>query len=148
MFKILLLAPAMALLSPQQTTTVKRAENALLAPCCYTQSIALHESPVAAQMRQEVTEMAASGLSEQEIMEHYKAIYGERILIVPDGRTGQVLFAFPSAVFITCLAILAFFVRKMLRVREGTSFADLPLASGVKWDSVRARIEQETEDFF
>jgi cytochrome c-type biogenesis protein CcmH len=79
-------------LTPQQTTEVKRLEDSLLAPCCYSQSIARHMSPEAEQMRHEVIEMVASGRSQNEILEHYKALYGERILIVPDGRTGRVLF--------------------------------------------------------
>lgn len=51
------------------------------------------------------------GRSDQEILEHYKALYGDRILIVPDGRTGQLLFALPVVVFIVCSGTLLFFLR-------------------------------------
>ena len=57
-------------------------------------------------------------MTEQEIREHYKTLYGERILVVPDGRTGVVLFAFPAILFLVCSVILYFFLRRMLRTRS------------------------------
>ena len=75
----------MASLSIAQTAQIQKVEKRLLAPCCYTQSIAEHGSDIAVQMRGEVTEMVADGKSEKEIVDHYKNIYGDGILIVPDG---------------------------------------------------------------
>ena len=73
---VLLLATAVRLTS-QQITEVNRLGDALLAPCCYSQSISRHVSPEAEQMRHEVLEMVASGRSENEILEHYKsALWG------------------------------------------------------------------------
>ena len=72
-------------------------ESRLLAPCCYTQSIAVHGSDIAAQMRSEVAEMVAGGKTEEEIVSHYRNIYGERILIVPDGLTGSYPLQPPAA---------------------------------------------------
>jgi cytochrome c-type biogenesis protein CcmH/NrfF len=66
-------------------------------------------------MRGEVTGMVAQGMSDQEIIAHYKAIYGEQILIVPDGRTGTILFAVPLVVFLLALGILLLVLRRMLR---------------------------------
>jgi cytochrome c-type biogenesis protein CcmH/NrfF len=62
-------------------------------------------SAEAEQMRREVTEMVASG-SENEILGHYKALYGERILIVPDGRTGKILFSLPVVAFLVYSGML------------------------------------------
>jgi len=144
----LLLSSAVAQLSPQQAAEVKKVEESLLAPCCYTQSIALHSSPVAEQMRHEVTDMVASGKTEAEIIGHYKALYGERILIVPDGRTGEVLFAFPVAAFFSCLGALLFFLRKMLQRKPDFGLGPPASARGPAWDAIRTEIERETgEDF-
>ena len=65
-------------------------------------------------MRQEIEEMAASGESEAAIITHYKAQYGERILVVPDGGMGRVLFILPVAVVIFLLAILVSVLRRMV----------------------------------
>jgi cytochrome c-type biogenesis protein CcmH/NrfF len=72
-------------------------------------------SSEAAQMRQEIEGMAASGQSEEVIIEHYKAQYGERILVVPDGRTGRVLFYLPLAAFVICSVGFFLILRRMLR---------------------------------
>ena len=82
-------------LTAAQQEIVKQADQRLLAPCCYSQAVGEHMSAEAAQMRQEIEDMAASGESEAAIIAHYKAQYGERVLVVPDGGTGRVLFILP-----------------------------------------------------
>ncbi len=142
----LLLLSSVASLTPQQQAQVKRLEESLLAPCCYSQSIAKHMSGEAAQMRDEVTNMVASGMSDQDIIAHYKAIYGEQILIVPDGKTGRILFALPIAVFLVALGIFLLVLRKMLRVSPGSlPQAALPKVSRTP-DAFREQIERETGD--
>ena len=116
---VLLLSSATRL-TPQQTTEVNRLEESLLAPCCYSQSISRHMSPEAEQMRHEVIEMVASGRSENEILEHYKGLYGERILIVPDGRTGKVLFSLPVVAALACSGMLFWFLRRMRKAKTGS----------------------------
>ncbi len=99
----------------RQTEEIRKVESRLLAPCCYTQSIAVHGSDIAVQMRSEVAEMVADGKTEEEIVSHYRNIYGERILIVPDGLTGRILFSLP--LLTSALGCLVLFVclRRMLR---------------------------------
>jgi cytochrome c-type biogenesis protein CcmH/NrfF len=111
---LLILATTVSL-TPQQMAEVKRLEDSLLAPCCYTQSIAQHMSDAAEEMRQQVTEMVASGMTDKEIIEHYRQQYGDRILVVPDGNTGQVLFALPVVAFLASSGILYFLLRRMRR---------------------------------
>jgi cytochrome c-type biogenesis protein CcmH/NrfF len=95
---ILLLTLATAVPSASQRETIRNIEARLMAPCCYTQTIDVHESDIAQQMRSEVTEMVMEGKSEPEIITYYKTEYGESILAVPDGRTGTVAFAIPIIV--------------------------------------------------
>ena len=56
----LLLSSAVPLSSGKEAE-VKRLEESLLAPCCYSQTIDKHMSAEAFQMRQEVTEMVGEG---------------------------------------------------------------------------------------
>ena len=144
---VVLLSSA-APLTPQQTTDVNRLEKSLLAPCCYSQSIARHMSAEAEQMRHEVTDMVASGRSENEILEPYKALYGERILIVPDGRTGKILFSLPVVAFLVCSGVLFGLLRNMLKAKVdsyGTKEGTQPCPH---WAAIRAEIERETGDGF
>jgi len=144
---VVLLSSA-APLTPQQTTDVNRLEKSLLAPCCYSQSIARHMSAEAEQMRHEVTDMVASGRSENEILEPYKALYGERILIVPDGRTGKILFSLPVVAFLVCSGVLFGLLRNMLKAKvdsHGTKEGTQPCPH---WAAIRAEIERETGDGF
>lgn len=117
---VVLLAAPIAL-SPQQHAEIQRVEDALLAPCCYSQSVAQHMSPVAEQMRREITEMVIAGESETAIVDHYKALYGERILIVPSGGTGTVLFLLPAAGVVLGSGMVLLFLRKALKPRADTS---------------------------
>jgi len=132
-----------AFLSTAQTAQIQKVEKRLLAPCCYTQSIAEHGSDIAVQLRGEVTEMVAEGKSESEIVEHYRTIYGDRILIVPDGMTGRILFSLPAA--IAALACFVFFVcfRKMLRSGRRERTRELSQTRPVLSDALKEKIERE-----
>jgi cytochrome c-type biogenesis protein CcmH/NrfF len=131
-------------LTLRQSAEVKRVEESLLAPCCYSQSVAQHMSAEAEQMRHEVTEMVASGRSETEIIDHYKALYGERILIVPDGRTGKILFALPVLISIASSGVLLLFLRKMLRARRNADVRTTPEERERVAEAFREEIERET----
>jgi len=90
-----------------QAKRIERLENKLMAPCCYSQNIHDHMSQEAAEMRDEVMEMVEAGESEQDIITYYRTKYGERILAMPDGKTGEVAYTVP--VTIALLALLALF---------------------------------------
>ncbi len=104
-------------LTSRQTEEIRKVESRLLAPCCYTQSIAVHGSDIAVQMRGEVAEMVAHGETEEQIVSHYRNIYGERILIVPDGLTGRILFSVP--LLTSALGCLVLFVCLQRMLRSG-----------------------------
>ena len=131
-------------LTNTQTEEIHKVEKSLLAPCCYTQSIAEHGSDIAVQMRSEVTEMVADGKSDEEIVNHYRNIYGDRILIVPDGLAGRILFTLPMAISVlVCLILFACF-RRMLRPvtsHRGSKVQRLELN-----DALREKIEREIGD--
>ena len=133
-------------LSTAQTAQIKKVEKRLLAPCCYTQSIAEHGSDIAVQMRREVTEMVAAGKSESEIVEHYRNIYGDRILIVPDGLTGRILFGLPVAMAVLACLVLFVCFRKMLLSGRRRRIADVSQSRPVVSDALKEKIERELGD--
>lgn len=133
-----------ASLTNTQADEIRKVEKSLLAPCCYTQSIAEHGSDIAVQMRSEVTEMVADGKSEEEIVNHYRNIYGDRILIVPDGLTGRILFTLPVAISVlACLVLFASF-RRMLR--PVTNQRDSKIQRLALNDALREKLEREIGD--
>jgi len=142
----LLLAASTTSLTPQQAATVKSTENKLMAPCCYSQTIAQHMSAVAETMRNEVTDMAAAGETQQQILDHYKAIYGERILVVPDGLTGQFAFNTPVAVFVVSCIALLFILLKYRRATPLPAGHSLPQKSDAEWQQIRKKIHTEIGD--
>ncbi|MBN2242628.1 MAG: cytochrome c-type biogenesis protein CcmH [Acidobacteria bacterium] len=82
----LILLPAAALSgggSEPDAALVRDIEDHLIAPCCWTQPISQHESAVSEQMREEVRRMVAAGKGREEILDHFVALYGERILASP-----------------------------------------------------------------
>ena len=103
----LLIASALTPTADQARTIVKL-EDKLMAPCCYSQTIRVHMSMEAEQMREEVTDMVLSGKSEQDIIKYYKAKYGETILVVPDGKAGQIAYGVPILVALSAFGLLAF----------------------------------------
>ena len=53
------------------------------------------ESDVAVDMRHEVVAMVVDGKTEQQIIDHYEEMYGDRILILPGGLRAQMYSDFP-----------------------------------------------------
>ena len=107
--------------APPPRAVVARVEQRLLAPCCYSQPVGEHMSAEAAEMRREIEDLAASGNSEAAIIAHYKAQYGERILVIPDGGTGRVLFILPPIAIIVLGTILILALRRMRRAEVRSS---------------------------
>jgi cytochrome c-type biogenesis protein CcmH len=99
-------------MSPKQTDLVAHIEHLLMAPCCYTQTIDLHMSDVARDMRKEVAAMVLSGQTEQQVFDHYKALYGEKILAIPDGRLGTAAFAIPIMTATVATSGLLYFLHR------------------------------------
>jgi len=143
-----LLLENVASLSNTQKSEIRKVEERLLAPCCYTQSIAVHGSEVADQMRAEVTEMVVQGRSEYEIVNYYKSLYGNRVLIVPDGVTGRILFSLPAitAAF-GCLVLLFCFRRLLHSGQKNRSLAGGQTPNVID-KIVRETIERETGESF
>jgi len=142
----LALVAAPAALTPQQRTEIRRVEDRLLAPCCYSQSVAEHMSPVAEQMRQEITEMVTAGESEPAIINHYKTMYGERILIIPSGETGRILFTLPALGVVLGAALLFLFLRGALKRKVNAAAASANAAPDRSRQVFREQFDRLDED--
>ena len=142
---VLLLASVVQPLTPAQSREVERIEHRLVAPCCYTQSIADHMSAEAEQMRKEVAEMAAAGIGEAAIVRHYRDVYGERILIVPDGVLGRVAFLVPWSVIVLSTLFVIHLLRSLRSAITGPVLSPQAKQEGAEWLVLRNRIRAEIE---
>ncbi len=67
----------------QQSARVRRIEDSVLAPCCYTEPVSRHQSEVAVKMRIEIAKWVAAGRTDQEILATYVQQYGSKVLVDP-----------------------------------------------------------------
>jgi cytochrome c-type biogenesis protein CcmH len=84
-------SPPPATSAPQSVnfdTYVKGAaelEGKIIAPCCWTQTIDIHGSPVSTELRQEIRQRLSAGESSEDIERSLVQRYGPKILAVPAG---------------------------------------------------------------
>jgi cytochrome c-type biogenesis protein CcmH/NrfF len=74
---------AVAETAEEQQVRVDRLEHAVLAPCCYTEPVAIHQSEIAVKMRVEIAKWVAVGKTDQEILNTYVGLYGAKVLVDP-----------------------------------------------------------------
>ena len=76
--------------------------------------MSVHRSETAAEMRVEIEKAVLSGKSEREIIDHYKAIHGARILIEPEGSQGVWVYLVPGLAATAGLLLVVFVIRRLL----------------------------------
>lgn len=93
-----------------------RIQNRFIAPCCWSQSVAMHDSPVAREMRDEIVKLVSEGKTEEEIVDFYVTRYGERILRLPRGKAWIWLNAVPiGALSVGAAGVVLFLARARKR---------------------------------
>jgi cytochrome c-type biogenesis protein CcmH/NrfF len=98
-------------------------QRELLAPCCYRETLDHHMSEAAAAMKSEIHAMVGRGKSEREIVEHYKAQYGSRILAEPEGATWWVGTLVPLLVLAIGTALVIRFIGNRTRALGASEVA-------------------------
>ena len=109
---------------------LRRIEDRFLAPCCWQQSVAVHDSDIAKQMRAEIAGMVADGKNEEQIVDVYVARYGERILREPRGGYWWWSVMVPTVSIILAATGLVFFLRRLQKppilAADATDLPPLP----------------------
>jgi cytochrome c-type biogenesis protein CcmH/NrfF len=142
-----LLLNAAAISASEPPANAERVERALLAPCCFSQSVAEHNSAEAERMRREIAQRVARGESEQQILDEYVAQYGRRILVVPNGTEGKVLITTPLVATCGAVLLLALFLRKRL-VKTPVLHPSVPLVPLAESDRRKylSQVERDTQE--
>lgn len=122
----------------------RKIDGELMAPCCWSQPVSQHYSQAADEIRSGVRQMLAAGKSEQEILDYYVSIHGERILASPRARGFNLLaWVMPVVLSLAGVSLLILILRNWVRKKPAP--ADVP---EMQLDErYRARMDQELKDF-
>jgi len=139
-------ASAQAVLDPAREQQARQLETELIAPCCFTQQVSVHQSGAADDMKRDIRRQLAEGKSSQQILDGYVAQYGERILAEPPARGFvRTLYVLPIVLLIASAIVLSLLVKRMARrpVLVGAA-SDGPSAAAA--DAYDARLDDELRD--
>jgi len=95
-----------------QQARIRRLQDALLAPCCYSEPVSRHQSDVARKMRVDIADAVAQGRTDQQILDTYKQLYGPRVLIEPEGSQRWWVYTVPTLAALLGLALTVGLLRK------------------------------------
>jgi cytochrome c-type biogenesis protein CcmH len=136
-------APAAADIERQ----ARELETRLVAPCCWSQQVSVHQSPAADSVRKDLRTRLGRGETSQAILDDYVVQFGERILVEPPARGYKLLlYVFPPVALVLSGAGLTVLVRRFARNR--TSATDGPTAASARasTDPYRDRLDEELRD--
>lgn len=115
----------LALVQPAAGQEVSARERALqdrfVAACCWNESIAHHRSPTAMEQRLELSRMIQAGRTDREIIDAFKAKYGARVLIEPEGSLSFTAYALPAVAGLLGLALVVWILQRWARRIEPQS---------------------------
>jgi cytochrome c-type biogenesis protein CcmH len=112
-------------------------EGQLLAPCCYTQTLDLHESDAARELRLEIRRRLYAGESVEAIERSLMARYGERLRAAPAKDPMQVVA--PAMLVVAGLAgisVLQLLRRWRRRSQRAVVLVPLPAAAADAYDEL------------
>lgn len=93
----------------------RRIQERILAPCCYSETVAHHRSDVALEIKREIEKMVDENKTDNEIVAVFTARYGRRILAEPEGRSGLLLKLVPAGAITAGVLMTVLLIRKMRR---------------------------------
>jgi cytochrome c-type biogenesis protein CcmH len=122
--------------------TARRLEAELIAPCCWSQQVSVHQSPAADEIRKDLRVRLARGETEERILNDYVVQFGEQILAEPPARGfNTFLYVLPPVFLVAGAALVVLLVRRFSR-QGATAPEEAPAAA----DSYQARLDDELRD--
>lgn len=142
---ILALAPQVALAQSDRATGELAVESRLVAPCCWTQTLDVHDSPLAVELRREIAARLRAGERPDAIEDDLAGRYGARIRAVPRGHDprSNVLVGVAIGMALAALAV-AHAIRRWSgpRAKGASKSSDAaPISKGKYHDAIDAELE-------
>jgi cytochrome c-type biogenesis protein CcmH/NrfF len=121
-------------------------EEMLIAPCCFSQQVSVHQSPAASEARRDIRARLAAGENRQQILDAYVAEYGTRELATPPAEgINLLLFVTPVVVLVSSIGLVFLAVRRLSGRRDAEPDGESPPEAA--WTSdIAARLDDELED--
>ncbi|WP_438022703.1 cytochrome c-type biogenesis protein [Sorangium sp. So ce233] len=117
----------------------------LLAPCCWDQTLDVHESEVARDLRREIHARLRRGEAVDVIEQDLVARYGDRLRAAPSsGVLGKVALGLMLGIAVTFFGVFAL-LRSWRRSAEQQAPPDVALAAAVR-DEYDERLDQELRE--
>lgn len=136
--------------TPAQEAEARRIESMLIAPCCWSQQVSVHQSPAADEIRRDIRKRLARGESSQQILDDYVVQFGVRILAVPPARGfTRVLYVIPPIALLAGTGLVIVLVRRFIaRTVKPHAAADTGTAPAAFQGeaSYERRLDEELED--
>lgn len=150
-FFLLAAIPLLAVPSSAIEREARELEAMLVAPCCWSQQVSLHQSEAASQMKTEIRLALNAGQTRQQILDGYVAQYGTRILIQPPARGfGASLYVLPVVAFVFSAGGVAWMVRRFTRrpgANDAASSTGPPaIVAGAPDAALESRLDDELEE--
>ena len=121
----------------------KQLEAKLIAPCCWSQQVSLHQSPAADDIKQTVRKLLAEGKTSQQILDIYVAQYGDRILAEPPARGfSRLIYIAPWIFLVASVGLVVVVIRRLRAVSPAPARAERAAAAAPTEDEAD-RIDEE-----
>jgi len=121
----------------------KQIETMLIAPCCWSQQVSLHQSPAADEIKANIRRLLAQNKTRQQILDAYVSEYGDRILAEPPARGfSAALYVLPWVFLAGSVGLVVTVVRR-LRAHASRAPAAAPRAPSAESEAETDRLDEE-----
>jgi cytochrome c-type biogenesis protein CcmH len=94
-------------------TEARKIEAQLIAPCCWSQQVSVHQSPAADEIKKDVRLRLARGQARQQIIDDYVVQFGTRILAEPPAQGfSRFLYVLPPVLLLAGAGLVVVIVRR------------------------------------
>jgi cytochrome c-type biogenesis protein CcmH/NrfF len=101
------------MISQEQQERIRKLETMFLSPCCYAEPVSRHMSPKSTELKTEIASFVETGKSDREIIDHYKAKYGARVLVEPEGAAWWWMQIIPITVLVLGTVFVIWLLKRM-----------------------------------
>jgi cytochrome c-type biogenesis protein CcmH len=121
-------------------------EQRLVAPCCWVQTLDVHDSPIAQELRTEIHRRLAAGEPSSKIEADLVARYGDRIRAMPPGNPLATVAAIVSGAVVLAAILLVLMMRRWVkrdRAAEAVGAAEAPVKDAPPHDEYDDRLDEQ-----
>lgn len=135
-------------LTPTQEALAVDLEGKLIAPCCWVQTVAQHQSDAAEQVKAQIRMLVAQGKGEDEVLDTFVTQYGDKILASPRARGfNAIVYVLPLFLFLAAATAVLVLVVRWRRRPEPVTVSVTTAPGSPADEALRTRLEDELSHF-